>query len=95
MNGTKHNFFLTVRESKKFFKIDGELWQCLESTYVFFIILALPSGDQAEVLTEWLANEYIQYQELTEAIEVWCYRSKVSKGRLSLLGYKHAMTNTI
>ncbi|KAK0584631.1 hypothetical protein LWI29_016332 [Acer saccharum] len=65
-------------------KIDGELWQSLESTFVS-IILALPSGDQAEILTEWLENEHIRYPDLTEAFEVWCYRSKVAKRRLALV----------
>ncbi|KAK3227018.1 hypothetical protein Dsin_006880 [Dipteronia sinensis] len=65
-------------------KIDGELWQSLESTFVS-VILALPSGDQAEILTEWLENEHIRYPDLTEAFEVWCYRSKVAKRRLALL----------
>lgn len=76
------------------FKFDGELWQSLESTFVS-IILALPSGDQAEVLTEWLANDYIRYPDLTEAFEVWCYRSKVAKRRLSLLGDEHGTSNPI
>ncbi|OIW05172.1 hypothetical protein TanjilG_19803 [Lupinus angustifolius] len=75
-------------------KIDGELWQSLESSFVS-IILALPSGDQAEVLTEWLGNEYIKYPDLTEAFEVWCYRSKVARRRLSLIEDEHAMTNSI
>ncbi|MED6111717.1 hypothetical protein PIB30_054895 [Stylosanthes scabra] len=75
-------------------KMDGELWQSLESTFVS-IILALPSADQAEILTEWLENECIRYPDLTEAFEVWCYRSKVAKRRLSLLGDDHAMTNSI
>lgn len=64
-------------------KVDGDLWQTLESTFVS-IILALPSGDQAEILTEWLDNEHMQYPDLTEAFEVWCYRSKVAKRRLAL-----------
>ncbi|PIA54320.1 hypothetical protein AQUCO_00900695v1 [Aquilegia coerulea] len=63
------------------FKIDGELWQSLESAFVS-MVLALPSGDQAEILTDWLRNEYIRYPDLTEAFEVWCYRSKVAKRRL-------------
>lgn len=74
-------------------KLDGEMWQSLESTFVS-IILALPSGDQADILTEWLDNEYMQYPDLTEAFEVWCYRSKVAKRRLSLVGDEHAMTNS-
>nr|XP_025611912.1 uncharacterized protein LOC112705293 [Arachis hypogaea] len=75
-------------------KMDGELWQSLESCFVS-IILALSSADQAKVLTEWLENECIRYPDLTEAFEVQCYRSKVAKRRLSLLGDDHAMTNSI
>ncbi|XP_027350689.1 BTB/POZ domain-containing protein At3g05675 isoform X5 [Abrus precatorius] len=81
-------------ENAMVLKLDGELWQSLESTFVS-IILALPSGDQAEVLTEWLENEYMRYPDLTEAFEVWCYRSKVAKRRLSVLGDEHAVTNPI
>ncbi|XP_009374359.2 BTB/POZ domain-containing protein At3g05675 isoform X2 [Pyrus x bretschneideri] len=69
-------------------KMDSELWQSLESTFVS-IILALPSVEQAEILTEWLENEHIQYPDLTEAFEVWCYRSKVSKRRLSFISVNH------
>ncbi|GMY25385.1 BTB/POZ domain-containing protein At3g05675 [Fagus crenata] len=75
-------------------KIDGELWQSLESTFVS-IILALPSKDQAEILTEWLGNVHIRYPDLTEAFEVWCYRSKVAKRRLSLVGGNNGMTKTL
>nr|DAD48363.1 TPA_asm: hypothetical protein HUJ06_018300 [Nelumbo nucifera] len=73
--------------------VDGELWQSLESAFVS-IILALPSGDQAEILSEWLGCEYIQYPDLTEAFEVWCYRSKVAKRRFTLLGDIHGITNS-
>lgn len=66
-------------------KMDGELWQSLESAFVS-IILALPSGDQAEILTGWLQNKHIRYPDLTEAFEVWCYRSKVAKRRLASFG---------
>nr|VDC81382.1 unnamed protein product [Brassica rapa] len=61
-------------------KIDGEIWQALESSFVS-IILALPSSDQAEILNEWLSKNGV-YPDLTEAFEVWCYRSKVAKRRL-------------
>lgn len=81
-------------ESDVLLKIDGDLWQLLESTFVS-IILALPSGDQAEVFTEWLENEYIRYPDLTEAFDVWCYRSKVAKRRLSSLGDAHSMINSV
>ncbi|KAL8132133.1 BTB/POZ domain-containing protein At3g05675 [Apium graveolens] len=66
-------------------KVDLEIWQSLESAFVS-IILALPSGDQAEILTEWLKNKHIRYPDLTEAFEVWCYRSKVANKRLALMG---------
>ncbi|CAN8269641.1 unnamed protein product [Cochlearia groenlandica] len=64
-------------------KIDEEIWQALESSFVS-IILALPSSDQAEILTEWLSKNGL-YPDLTEAFEVWCYRSKVAKRRLGLV----------
>ncbi|CAI9760883.1 unnamed protein product [Fraxinus pennsylvanica] len=73
-------------------KIDGELWQSLESAFVS-IILTLPSGNQAEILTEWLDNKHIRYPDLTEAFEVWCYRSKVAKRRLTMLDESHQTTN--
>ncbi|XP_041997209.1 BTB/POZ domain-containing protein At3g05675-like [Salvia splendens] len=65
-------------------KSNDELWQSLESAFVS-MILALPSSDQAEILTEWFENQQIRYPDLTEAFEVWCYRSKVAKRRLVLL----------
>ncbi|XP_010486035.1 PREDICTED: BTB/POZ domain-containing protein At3g05675 [Camelina sativa] len=71
-------------ESVVRYKIDGEIWQALESSFVS-IILALPSADQAEILTEWLSKNGL-YPDLTEAFEVWCYRSKVAKRRLGLTG---------
>lgn len=74
-------------------KVDGELWQSLESTFVS-IIPALPSGKQAEILTEWLGNEHIRYPDLTEAFEIWCYRTKVAKRRLSSIEVNHNRTHT-
>ncbi|XP_062112421.1 BTB/POZ domain-containing protein At3g05675 [Humulus lupulus] len=75
-------------------KVDSELWQSLESTFIS-IILALPSYEQAEILAEWLGNEQVQYPDLTEAFEVWCYRSKVAKRRLSSLGVDNETTNAL
>lgn len=63
-------------------KMDGEIWQSLESAFVS-IILALPSGEQAEILSEWLQNKHIRYPDLTEVFEVWCYRAKVANRRLA------------
>ncbi|XP_010543873.1 PREDICTED: BTB/POZ domain-containing protein At3g05675 isoform X2 [Tarenaya hassleriana] len=75
---------VTDDEEAVTFKIDGEIWQATESSFVS-IILALPSSDQAEILTDWLGKNGL-YPDLTEAFEVWCYRSKVAKRRLALLG---------
>ncbi|KAM7465958.1 LOW QUALITY PROTEIN: hypothetical protein LguiB_013520 [Lonicera macranthoides] len=41
-------------------KMEGEVWQTLESAFVS-IILTLPSMEQAEILTGWLRKEYIRY----------------------------------
>ncbi|KAL4591855.1 hypothetical protein LXL04_004829 [Taraxacum kok-saghyz] len=74
---------LTIDENEGLVvKIDGEIWQSLESGFVS-IILALPSGQQAEILSEWLENKHIRYPDLTEVFEVWCYRSKVANRRLA------------
>ncbi|KAK9156862.1 hypothetical protein Scep_003436 [Stephania cephalantha] len=74
----------TNDEDNTVLKTDSELWQSIESAFVS-MILALPSIDQAEILSEWLESEYIKYPDLTEAFEVWCYRSKVSKRRMASL----------
>ncbi|KAL7133631.1 hypothetical protein ABFS83_12G155100 [Erythranthe nasuta] len=75
-------------------KSDDEVWQTLEGAFVL-MILALPSSDQAEILTEWLENKQIRYPDLTEAFEVWCYRSKVAKRRLGLLDGDSRKTNGV
>lgn len=75
-------------------RIDSEFWQSLESTFVS-LILTLPSGDQADILTEWLADKNVRYPDLTEAFEVWCYRSKVAKRRLANLGGRNGTSNGI
>ncbi|CAI8614931.1 unnamed protein product [Vicia faba] len=75
-------------------KMDSEMWQTLESSFVS-VVLALPSGDQAVLLTEWLENEHMRYPDLTEAFEVWCYRSKVARRRLSVLEDDQVMTNSV
>ncbi|GMH25652.1 hypothetical protein Nepgr_027495 [Nepenthes gracilis] len=62
--------------------LESEVWQSLESAFVS-MILALPSRCQADILTEWLGNQHMQYPDLTEAFEVWCYRTKVAKKRMA------------
>lgn len=63
-------------------KMDGEIWQGLESAFVS-IILTLPSMDQAEIISDWLRSGYAGYPDLTEAFEFWCYRTKVARRRLA------------
>ncbi|KAK6944123.1 BTB/POZ domain [Dillenia turbinata] len=79
-------------EDGKVLKLDDEVWQSVESAFVSLVV-ALPSGEQAEILTEWLSSKHIRYPDLTEAFEVWCYRSKVAKRRLSMLRGVNGMTN--
>ncbi|KAK9290802.1 hypothetical protein L1049_008980 [Liquidambar formosana] len=88
------NSVTTDGENALAFKFYGELWQSLESAFVS-IILALSSGDQAEILTDWLGNVHIQFPDLNGAFEVWCYWSKVAKRRLSLLGGIHDKTMAV
>lgn len=66
-------------------KVDCEMWQSLESAFVS-TLLTLPSGDLAGILTSWLRAEQVQYPDLTEAFEVWCYRSKAARRRFGLAG---------
>ncbi|XP_050230368.1 BTB/POZ domain-containing protein At3g05675 [Mercurialis annua] len=62
-------------------KMDEDLCQSIEGAIVS-MILALPSNDQAEILTDWMKAEQVRYPDLTEAFEVWCYRTKSAKRRL-------------
>ncbi|KAL6861588.1 hypothetical protein ACP4OV_017288 [Aristida adscensionis] len=63
-------------------QIDSDVCQNIESAIVA-MVLALPSGDQADILAEWMKKaEEFRYPDLTEAFEVWCYRSKTAKRRL-------------
>jgi len=63
-------------------RMDGDVWQGLESAFVS-IIITLPSANQADILAEWLRCEHVRYPDLTEAFEVWCYRSKVARRRIT------------
>ncbi|XP_065858506.1 BTB/POZ domain-containing protein At3g05675-like [Euphorbia lathyris] len=63
-------------------KMDEDLCQSIEGAIVS-LILALPSNDQAEILADWMeAAEQVRYPDLSEAFEVWCYRTKSAKRRL-------------
>jgi hypothetical protein len=63
-------------------QMDSDLFQNIESAIVS-MVLALPSDDQADILSEWMKQaEQFKYPDLTEAFEVWCYRSKTAKRRL-------------
>lgn len=65
------------------YKMDEELCQSIEGAIVSFV-LALPSNDQADILADWMKNreECLRFPDLTEAFEVWCFRTKSAKRRL-------------
>ncbi|GLU17559.1 hypothetical protein SLE2022_339200 [Rubroshorea leprosula] len=63
-------------------KMDDDLCQSIEGAIVS-LILALPSNDQADILADWMKTEQVKYPDLTEAFEVWCYRTKSAKRRLT------------
>lgn len=66
------------------YKLDGDLCQNIESA-IISLILALPSGDQADILGDWIKKtEQLKFPDLSEAFEVWCYRTKTAKRRLLL-----------
>ncbi|XP_059641351.1 BTB/POZ domain-containing protein At3g05675 isoform X3 [Cornus florida] len=63
------------------YKMDEDLCQSIEGAIVS-LVLALPSNDQADILTDWMKAEQVKYPDLSEAFEVWCYRTKSAKRRL-------------
>ncbi|KAF7150851.1 hypothetical protein RHSIM_Rhsim02G0250100 [Rhododendron simsii] len=63
------------------YKMDEDLCQSIEGTIVSFI-LTLPSNDQADILADWMKAEQVRYPDLSEAFEIWCYRTKSAKRRL-------------
>lgn len=66
------------------YKMDADLCQNIEGAIVS-LVLALPSNDQAEILADWMKRtEQLRFPDLTEAFEVWCYRTKAAKRRLGV-----------
>ncbi|KAK7259663.1 hypothetical protein RIF29_25276 [Crotalaria pallida] len=63
------------------YQMDEDLCQAIEGAIVS-LILTLPSNDQADILADWINNKEVVYPDLTEAFEVWCYRTKSAKRRL-------------
>lgn len=63
------------------YKMDEDLCQSIEGAIVS-LISALPSNDQADILADWMGTEQLRYPDLSEAFEVWCYRTKSAKRRL-------------
>ncbi|XP_010422004.1 PREDICTED: BTB/POZ domain-containing protein At3g05675-like [Camelina sativa] len=65
-------------------RMDEDLCEFIEGSMVS-LVLTLPSNDQAEVFGEWMRGiglEGVKFPDLSEAFEVWCYRSKSAKRRL-------------
>lgn len=63
------------------YKIDEDLCQNIEGSIVS-LVLTLPSNDQADILADWIKSEEVRYPDLSEAFEVWCYRTKSANRRL-------------
>lgn len=63
------------------YKMDDDLCQSIEGAMVS-LVLALPSSDQADILADWMKAQQVRYPDLSEAFEVWCYRTKSAKRRL-------------
>ncbi|KEH32937.1 BTB/POZ domain-containing protein At3g05675 isoform X1 [Medicago truncatula] len=63
------------------YKMDEDLCQAIEGAIVS-LVLTLPSNDQAGILADWIGSREVGYPDLSEAFEVWSYRSKSAKRRL-------------
>ncbi|KAI5595335.1 hypothetical protein BDE02_03G131700 [Populus trichocarpa] len=63
-------------------KMDEDLCQSIEGA-IISLVLALPSNDQADILADWMEADQVSYPDLSEAFEVWCYRTKSAKRRLA------------
>ncbi|GAV73556.1 hypothetical protein CFOL_v3_17040 [Cephalotus follicularis] len=63
------------------YKMNEDLCQSIEGAIVS-LLLALPSNDQADILADWMKTDQVRYPDLSEAFEVWCYRTKSAKRRL-------------
>ncbi|KAG8374552.1 hypothetical protein BUALT_Bualt10G0007300 [Buddleja alternifolia] len=63
------------------YKMDEDLSQSIEGAMVS-LVSALPSDDQAEILADWMSADQLKYPDLSEAFEVWCFRTKSAKRRL-------------
>ncbi|KAL3817884.1 hypothetical protein ACJIZ3_003789 [Penstemon smallii] len=74
---------LMIKNDKEFpYKMDDDLCQSIEGAIVS-LVLALPSDDQAEILADWMnAEQQVRYPDLSEAFELWCFRTKSAKRRL-------------
>ncbi|KAL5190894.1 BTB/POZ domain-containing protein [Glycine soja] len=70
-----------VEETGFPYKMDEDLCQAIEGAIVS-LILTLPSNDQADILADWIKSREVGYPDLSEAFEVWCYRTKSAKRRL-------------
>lgn len=64
-------------------EMDVDLCQSIENALVS-LVLSLPSGDQAEILADWLRWDHARFPDLSEAFEVWCFRTKAAKRRLGV-----------
>ncbi|CAI9775804.1 unnamed protein product [Fraxinus pennsylvanica] len=56
------------------YKMDEDLCQSIEGAMVA-LVSALPSNDQADILADWIDTEQLRYPDLSEAFELWCYRT--------------------
>lgn len=63
------------------YRMDDDLCQNIEGAIVA-LLSALPSNDQADILADWMTGERVKYPDLSEAFEIWCYRTKSAKRRL-------------
>ncbi|XP_068636178.1 BTB/POZ domain-containing protein At3g05675-like, partial [Aristolochia californica] len=74
-------------------KLDEETCQNMEHS-IISLVLTLPSNDQADILTEWMKTEQERFPDLSEAFEVWCFRTKAARRRL-VVGFSSVENPTL
>lgn len=72
---------MTNKDTDFRYKMDDDLSQSIEGAIVS-LVSALPANDQADILGDWMNTGQLRYPDLSEAFEIWCFRSKSAKRRL-------------
>ncbi|XP_026402070.1 BTB/POZ domain-containing protein At3g05675-like [Papaver somniferum] len=63
------------------YKMADDLCHSTQSS-IISMVLALPVQEQTDILADWIQADQVKFPDLSEALEVWCCRTKSTKRRL-------------